>query len=57
LFGETIRVFLREVKEADEKAYEAIPDEIRKRHGGEEEYADARKEDRTKRLKGAARDA
>jgi hypothetical protein len=56
LFGETIRVFFRAVKETDEKAYEAIPDGIRKRHGGEEEYADARKEDRARRLTVAARD-
>jgi hypothetical protein len=52
-----IYVRLRAMKELDTKAYEAIPEGIRRRHGEEENYADARKEDRARRLTVAARDA
>lgn len=56
LFCETIRVFLREVKRLDPKAYEALPGPILKRHGEESWYQDARKAEGPRRLKVVARD-
>jgi hypothetical protein len=56
LFCETIRVFLQEVKNVDEKAYEGLPEGIRKRHGEESCYKDARKGEGPRRLKVVARD-
>lgn len=56
LFCETIRVFLREVKRLDAKAYEALAEALRKRHGEESCYKDARREEGPRRLKVVARD-
>lgn len=56
LFCETIRVFLREVKRLDAKAYEALPAGLLKRHGEESWYADARRADGPRRLAVVARD-
>lgn len=56
LFCETIRVFLREVRRGDAKAYEALPAGVLKRHGEESRYADARKADGPRRLGVVARD-
>lgn len=56
LMCETIRVFLREVKKIDEKAYEGLPVGILKRHGEESCYQDARKTEGPRRLKVVARD-
>jgi hypothetical protein len=56
LFCETIRVFLREVKRLDPKAYETVGAGILKRHGEESRYADARKAEGPRRLGVVARD-
>ncbi len=56
VFCETIRVFLREVKKLDQKAYEGLPGRILKRHGEESWYQDARKAEGPRRLKVVARD-
>lgn len=53
---ETIRLFVREVKKVDGKLYEAISEGIRRRHGGESEYHDARSKEGIRRLAVAARD-
>ncbi len=56
LICETIRVFLREVKRLEPKGYEGLPGGIRKRHGEESCYADARKAEGPRRLAVVARD-
>jgi len=56
LFCETIRVFLREVKKLDPKAYAALPAGLLKRHGEESCYGDARRADGPRRLEVVARD-
>lgn len=56
LFCETIRVFLRDVKKLDPKAYEGLGSGILKRHGEESRYADARKAEGPRRLRVVARD-
>lgn len=56
LMCETIRVFLREVKRLDAKAYETLPAGVLKRHGEESHYADARRADGPRRLAVVARD-
>lgn len=56
LFCETIRVFLREVKRLDAKAYETLGVGILKRHGEESRYADVRKAEGPRRLAVVARD-
>lgn len=56
LMCETIRMFLREVKGLDAKAYEALGAGILKRHGEESRYADARKAEGPRRLSVVARD-
>ncbi len=56
LFCETIRVFLKEVKKLDPKAYEALPAGLLKRHGEDSCYGDARRADGPRRLEVVARD-
>jgi hypothetical protein len=56
VFCETIRVFLREVKRQDPKAYEGLGAGILKRHGEESRDADARKAEGPRRLGVVARD-
>jgi len=56
LFCETIRVFLRELKRLDAKAYETLGAGIFKRHGEESRYQDARKAEGPRRLGVVARD-
>ncbi len=56
LFCETIRVFLRDLKRVDAKAYEALPARMLKRHGEESHYQDARRADGPRRLAVVARD-
>lgn len=56
LFCETIRLFLKDLKEADPKAYGELPAALLERHGEESRYADARKEQRPRRLEVVARD-
>ena len=56
VFCETIRVFLRAVKNSDKKAYEGLPAPILRRHGEESWYQDARKAEGPRRLKVVARD-
>jgi hypothetical protein len=56
LFCETIRIFLREVKKLDPKAYAALPAGLLKRHGEDSCYADARRADGPRRLNVVARD-
>jgi hypothetical protein len=56
LFCETIRLFLKEVKEHDAKAYERVGAGILKRHGEESRYQDARRKDGPRRLSVVARD-
>jgi IS5 family transposase len=53
---ETIRVFLRDVRKADPKAYGELAGGLLERHGEESRYADARKEQRPRRLEVVARD-
>jgi len=53
---ETLRVFLRAVKDTAPKAYESLPTGILRRHGEESAYADARREDGPRRLQVVARD-
>jgi hypothetical protein len=55
-FCETIRVFLRTLKTLYPAAYETVPGGVRRRHGEEADYADARKADRQRRLAVVARD-
>lgn len=56
LMCETIRVFLRGVKQAAAAAYAALPAGILRRHGEESAYADARREQGPRRLQVVARD-
>jgi len=56
LFCETIRVFLRELKRLDSKAYAALPAGVLKRHGEDSCYGDARRADGPRRLAVVARD-
>ena len=56
VFCETMRLFLREVKKQDAKAYEGLPAGILKRHGEESRYRDARRKDGPRRLAVVARD-
>jgi hypothetical protein len=56
LFVDVIRKFLGAVKRADEKAYEGIPEKLRKRYGLEWRYEDVRKSEGVRRLGVAARD-
>lgn len=56
LFCETIRLFLKDVQKADPKAYGELPEALLERHGEESRYADARKEQRPRRLEVVARD-
>ncbi len=56
LFCETIRVFLRGLKEVDGKAYAGLPEKLLERHGEESRYQDARKAEGPRRLEVVARD-
>lgn len=55
-FCETVRLFVRAVKQVDPKAYAAIPAGLLRRHGEDSCYADARREDGPRRLGVVARD-
>ena len=56
LFCETMRVFLHELKKADNGLYERIGGGILKRYSDDSRYSDARKEEGRRRLAVAARD-
>lgn len=56
LFCETIRLFLRELRGVLPREHEGLPKGVLARHSEESRYGDARKPDRTRRLKVAARD-
>lgn len=56
LFCETIRVFLKDLKEVDPGAYDALPAGLLKRHGEESAYADPHQEHRQRRVEVVARD-
>lgn len=56
LFCETIRVFLKDLKQIDARAYDALPPGLLRRHGEDSGYADARKEHRQRRVEVVARD-
>jgi hypothetical protein len=56
LLCETIRLFLKDVSKVDPKAYGDLPKAVLERHGEESRYADARKEQRPRRLEVVARD-
>lgn len=56
LMCETIRVFMRTLKKLKPELYEGLSVGIKKRHGEESCYADARKEDGPRRLGVVARD-
>lgn len=56
VFCETIRVFLGALKKKEPALYKELPEGIFRRHGEESNYADARREDRPRRLAVVARD-
>lgn len=56
LFCETIRLFLRQVRQLDPKAYEQVGQGMLRRHGEESSYQDARKAEGPRRLSVVARD-
>lgn len=57
LMAETIRVFLRKVKEEDPKEYEGIPAPLRERYREETRYEDAKRPEGVRRLGVMGRDA
>jgi len=56
VFCETIRVFLKALKQGHSKVYASLPEGILKRHGEESHYADARHQEGPRRLSVVARD-
>jgi hypothetical protein len=56
VFCETLRLFVHDVKKGYPKIYETLSGGILRRHGEESTYADARKEERPRRIAVVARD-